>query len=41
MNRLILINTFQNEKDLNSLPKIALRKSGTKTCREICGLWWD
>jgi hypothetical protein len=47
MNRFIFINPFQNEKDLNGLPKIAacaelvsvLRKSETKTFRKICGLW--
>ena len=39
MNRFIFVNPFQNEKDLNGLPKIALRKSKTKTYKKICGLW--
>jgi hypothetical protein len=33
----MFINPFQNEKDLNGLPKIALRKSERKTYRKICG----
>jgi hypothetical protein len=45
MNILILISPFQNEKDLNGLPKIAacaelvsvLRKSGTKTLKNFAG----
>jgi hypothetical protein len=37
MNRFILISSFQNEKDLNGIPKIALRKSGTKTLKK--NLW--
>jgi hypothetical protein len=39
MNRFIFLDAFQNEMDLNGLPKIALRKSGTKTLKKICGLW--
>jgi hypothetical protein len=31
MIRFIFINPFQDEKELNGLPKIALRKSGTET----------
>jgi hypothetical protein len=46
MNRFIFINPFQNEKDLNGIPKIAacaelvsvLRKSEKKTLKKICGL---
>jgi hypothetical protein len=38
MNGFIFIFPFQNEKDLNGIPKIALRKSGTKAYRKICGL---
>jgi hypothetical protein len=33
MIRCIFINPFQDEKDLNGLPKIALRKSGAETLR--------
>jgi len=29
----VFINSFQDEKDFNGLPKIALRKSETKTLR--------
>jgi len=39
MNRLIFINPFQNEMGFNGIPKIALRKSETKTLKKICGLW--
>jgi len=38
MVRFSFIKPFQNEKDLNGLPKIALRKSETKTLKKICGL---
>jgi len=38
MNIVIFINPFQNEKELNGIPKIALRKSKTKTLKKICGL---
>jgi len=37
MNRFIFINPFQNEKDLNGLPKIALRKSGMKKFKKFAG----
>jgi len=39
MDRFIFINPFEDEKDLNGIPKIALRKSETKTLKKICGLW--
>jgi hypothetical protein len=49
MNTFILISPFQNEKDLNGIPKIAacaelvsvLRKSETKALEKICGLRLD
>jgi hypothetical protein len=45
MNRFIFNNPFQNEKDLNGIPKIAacaelvsvLRKSETKTLKKFAG----
>jgi hypothetical protein len=37
MNRFIFINPFQNEKNFNGIPKIALRKSGTKTLKKFAG----
>jgi len=37
MNRFIFNNPFQNEKDLNGIPKIALRKSETKTLKKFVG----
>jgi hypothetical protein len=37
MNRFIFINPFQNGKGLNGLPKIASRKSETKTLKKFAG----
>jgi hypothetical protein len=34
----IFISPFQDEKDFSGIPKIALRKSETKTYRKFCGL---
>jgi hypothetical protein len=34
---LFSLNPFRNEKDFNGIPKIALRKSGTKTVKKFAG----
>lgn len=38
INRCVFI---QNERKLHGIPKIALKKSGTRTLKKICGSWPD